>query len=90
MAYKRMKLSEYRDRAFAGDRRPCLKTLKRMIDRRELAGEIFGGKYWVLVDDDGRPAPATPEQATTELAKTGNTLADALMADFLNRNSAAA
>lgn len=89
MAYKRMKLSEYRDIAFTGDRKPCLKTLKRMIDRRELAGEVFGGKYWVLVDDDGKPAPASPQQAANELAKTGNDLADALMADFLNRNAAA-
>jgi hypothetical protein len=88
--YKRMKPSEYIERTYAGDRKPCLATIKRMIDRQQLAGEVdAAGKYWVLVDDAGKPAPATQEQAANELVQTGDALADALMADFLHRNNAA-
>lgn len=85
-----MKPSEYIERTYAGNRKPCLATIKRMIDRKQLAGEVdAAGKYWVLVDEAGNPAPATQEQAANELVQTGNTLADALMQGWLEKHNAA-
>lgn len=51
----RMALSEFREKHYIGDRRPCVNTLKRWIDDGELAGERRGGRYFVLVNAAGEP-----------------------------------
>ncbi|MFI9652801.1 hypothetical protein [Guyparkeria halopsychrophila] len=53
---RHMKLSEYRRQAYTPESRPDERTLRRRIDRGELAGKREGSRYYVLVDENGHEA----------------------------------
>ena len=63
---KLMALGEYRRITYTGDRKPTLRTLKRLIDQSDLPGEKQGAHYYVGVGPDHRAM--TPPGHTDTLA----------------------
>lgn len=57
MHTRRMTAAEFRRSAFIG-KPPALSTIRRMVQRRELPGEIRGSACWIFVDERGQPADA--------------------------------
>ncbi len=51
----KMRISEYVERNYAQGSRPSLMTVKRRIKRGELPGVKEGGRWYVLVNEDGTP-----------------------------------
>ena len=51
----KMRISEYVERNYTQDSRPSLMTVKRRIKNGELPGVKEGGRWYVIVNDDGTP-----------------------------------
>jgi len=46
-----MKISQYRKKEFAKGSAPSAKTIRKLIDNGELAGQTLGGLYYVEISE---------------------------------------
>jgi len=81
---KKITLSEYRETAFVGNRRPCMTTLKKYIDQKILPGHKLGALYFVWVDEQMNPVEPLCLHRK-HYSGTGNEQADQLIAEYLAR-----
>jgi hypothetical protein len=71
-----MTVSEFRRTAFVG-KPPASATIRRMVERRDLPGEIRGKSVWIYVDESGNPVdchqtPAAQAAAALMLKEWNN------------------
>lgn len=79
-SFKRMKLSEFRDEYFAGDRKPSTQTIINHIKSKRLSGENIGGHWYVHVHPWGAPIRyGKPQDQPAPSPSTGNKLADRIL-----------
>ncbi len=81
-AFKRLKLSAFRDSYFTGDNKPTSTTLINHIKNGQLSGQKVGGNWYVNVTGWGEPLSYSDNSKQEEIAlpfTTGNKLADRIL-----------
>lgn len=80
VVFKRMKLSEFRDSYFTGEKKPTAQTIINHIKSGRLSGENIGGHWYVHVHPWGDPIRyGCSKVSDPQLQSTGNKLADRIL-----------
>ncbi len=77
---KRIKVVEFIQNYFTGDKKPCKQTLVNHINQGRLSGQKIGSQWYVNVTAWGEPLHyGEPKTESVSIKPTGNTLADKIL-----------